>query len=186
MAISMKHLLAHSLLTLCKNVPLTTITIQQLLNDTGMSRQTFYNHFKDKQDLIQYIYDTYIIPNFHEPTNIDNDFYLSLLSTLQNIKTYHFFMKQACQIQGQNNLTTYIYQHCEDYDMQWHQALYGNLPMPSNLQFAIKYHANASTNMVLSWILSDMPVSCEELAKLIVQMRSLGMDVLLTINPYNH
>ena len=68
--------------------------------------------------------------------------------------------------------------------MQWHQTLYGKQPMPETLQFAIKYHANASTNMTLSWILSDMPVSCEELANLIVRMRSLGMDVLLKTNPY--
>lgn len=184
MAISMKQLLAQSLLTLCKTTPLTSITIQQLLDDTGISRQTFYNHFKDKQDLIQYIYDCFIIPNFHQPTSTNINFYPALLTVLQNIKTYHYFMKQACSMEGQNNLTSYIYKHCETFDMQWHQSLYGTQPMPDTLRFAIQYHANASTNMTLSWILSDMPVSCEELAQLLVQMRSLGMDILLTSNPY--
>ena len=184
MAISMKQLLAQSMLKLCKTIPLTSITIKHLLTDTGMSRQTFYNHFKDKQDLIQYIYEEFIIPDFTIQTPTNLNFYQSLQITLQNIQTYHYFMKQACQIQGQNNLTSYIYQHCESFDMQWHQTLYGKQPMPETLQFAIKYHANASTNMTLSWILSDMPVSCEELANLIVRMRSLGMDVLLKTNPY--
>lgn len=186
MAISMKQLLAQSLLTLCKSIPLSSITIQQLLNDTGMSRQTFYNHFKDKQDLIQYIYDTMIIPDFHHPTSTSLDFYNSLLNTLKNIQTYHYFMKQACSMKDQNNLTSYIYTHCETFDIQWHQTLYGSQPLPDTLRFAITYHANATTNMTLSWILSDMPVSCEEFADLLVKMRSLGIDVLLSNNPYQN
>ena len=31
-----------------------------ILKETGVSRQTFYNHFKDKNDLICYVYDTFI------------------------------------------------------------------------------------------------------------------------------
>ena len=43
--------------------------------------------------------------------------------------------------------------------------------------------------MTLSWILSDMKVPVEEMAKMITQMRGLGMDVLFqgsdcTTNPY--
>ena len=48
MAINIKEILAEGLLKLCETTPLNTITIQQLLNQTGVSRQTFYNHFADK------------------------------------------------------------------------------------------------------------------------------------------
>ena len=42
--------------------------------------------------------------------------------------------------------------------------------------------------MTLSWILSDMVVSCEEMAHMITTMRSIGKDVLFkqgNKNPYN-
>lgn len=177
MSIDVKKILANALLNLCQKQSLQSITVSQLLKETGVSRQTFYNHFKDKNDLICYIYDTYIVPNFDEH-HMDIDFYESLLQTFQNIKKYHKFMKQACQIEGQNCLKDYIVEHCQQFDLKWHQNLYGSDPMPDDLKFATIYHANASSSMTLSWILSNMPVPCEEIVDMIVQMRGLGMDKL--------
>ena len=177
MSIDVKKILANALLNLCQKQSLQSITVSQLLKETGVSRQTFYNHFKDKNDLICYIYNTYIVPNFDEH-HMDIDFYESLLQTFQNIKKYHKFMKQACQIEGQNCLKDYIVEHCQQFDLKWHQNLYGSDPMPDDLKFATIYHANASSSMTLSWILSNMPVPCEEIVDMIVQMRGLGMDKL--------
>ena len=177
MSIDVKKILANALLNLCQKQSLQSITVSQLLKETGVSRQTFYNHFKDKNDLICYIYDTYIVPDFDEH-HMDIDFYESLLQTFQNIKNYHKFMKQACQIEGQNCLKDYIVEHCQQFDLKWHQNLYGSDPMPDDLKFATIYHANASSSMTLSWILSNMPVPCEEIVDMIVQMRGLGMDKL--------
>lgn len=177
MSIDVKKILANALLNLCQKQSLQSITVSQLLKETGVSRQTFYNHFKDKNDLICYIYDTYIVPDFDEH-HMDIDFYESLLQTFQNIKKYHKFMKEACQIEGQNCLKDYIVEHCQQFDLKWHQNLYGSDPMPDDLKFATIYHANASSSMTLSWILSNMPVPCEEIVDMIVQMRGLGMDKL--------
>lgn len=181
MSIDVKKILANALLNLCQKQSLQSITVSQLLKETGVSRQTFYNHFKDKNDLICYIYDTYIVPDFDEH-HMDIDFYESLLQTFQNIKKYHKFMKQACQIEGQNCLKDYIVEHCQQFDLKWHQNLYGSDPMPDDLKFATIYHANASSSMTLSWILSNMPVPCEEIVDMIVQMRGLGMDKLFHLS----
>ncbi len=177
MGIDIKKMLADSLLKLCENKNLEALTIQDLLNDTGISRQTFYNHFIDKNDLIHYIYNTKIVPDFHYQ-NMTINFYESLLITFKNMQRYHHFMKQACMMEGQNCLKDYIFEHCKEFDLKWHQVLYGHKPMPDTLKFATEYHATASTSMTLSWILSDMPVSCEEIVKMIVEMRAIGMEVL--------
>lgn len=175
MGIDIKTLLVEALLKLCQKQSLETITVKQLLEITGISRQSFYNHFLDKNDLIVYVYTSKIIPDF----NIDHelqDFYHSLYVTFENIKKYHVFMKQACKMEGQNCLKDFIFEHCKQYDLQWHQQLYGNKKMPEELKFATIYHANASSSMTLSWILADMPVDIEEIVSLIVSMRSLGME----------
>lgn len=177
MGIDIKKILVNGMLELCQTINLETLTIQQLLDHTGVSRQTFYNHFLDKNDLIHYIYNTKIIPDFNNQKTIV-DFYESLLITFKNMQDYHVFMKQACMMDGQNCLRNYIFEHCKSFDMEWHQKLYGHKPMPDALKFATEYHATASSSMTLSWILSDMPVSCEEMAKMIVDMRAIGMDVL--------
>ena len=38
--------------------------------------------------------------------------------------------------------------------------------------------------MTLSWILFDFPISCEEMADLITELRSVGMDQLFADGDY--
>ena len=177
MAINVKNIIASALLELCEIKSLEALTVKQILEKSGVSRQTFYNHFIDKNDLIQYVYKEKIIPDFHD-NNMNISFYDSLVIAFENMKKYHHFMKQACLMEGQNCLKDYIFNHCKEFDLKWHQELYGDEPMPESLRFATEYHATASSSMTLSWILSDMPVSCEEISKMITEMRGIGMEQL--------
>ena len=177
MAINVKNIIASALLELCETKSLEALTVKQILEKSGVSRQTFYNHFIDKNDLIQYVYKEKIIPDFHD-NNMNISFYDSLVIAFENMKKYHHFMKQACLMEGQNCLKDYIFNHCKEFDLKWHQELYGDEPMPESLRFATEYHATASSSMTLSWILSDMPVSCEEISKMITEMRGIAMEQL--------
>lgn len=177
MAIHIKNILADGLLELCNDESLQSITVQQILTKTGVSRQSFYNHFKDKNDLIQYIYLTKMIPEYNQ-VNESMNFYESLLDTFQRMKKYHIFMKQACLMNDQNCLKDFMLEHCKHFDLQWYQKIYGSDQMTEALKFATEYHATASHHMTLSWILSDMPASCEDMAQLITQMRGIGMEKL--------
>ena len=51
-----KDILAESFLELAENKRIDKITITEITNNCGMSQPTFYNHFKDKYDLIIWIY----------------------------------------------------------------------------------------------------------------------------------
>ncbi len=190
MAINTKELIASGLLELCETSSLKSITVGQILSHTGAGRQTFYNHFQDKNDLIQYIYLNKIIPGFQN-TEVHIPFHDILLYSLQNMKRYHKFLKQACLLDGQNCLRDFIFEHCRTFDLNWHQLRYGDDPMPDSLRFATEYHSFASSSMTLSWILSDMPASCEEMADLITRLRSSGMEKLfepakIKGNPYEY
>ena len=107
MAISVKEILANGMLELCEIKSLEKITIKELLIKTGVSRQTFYNHFLDKNDLIQYIYLSKIIPEYSDNQVENMNFHDSLLASLKRMKEYHNFMKQACLIDTQNCLKDY-------------------------------------------------------------------------------
>ena len=53
---SSKQILAEALLSLAGHTPLDRITVKQIVAESGLSLQTFYNHFSDKYDLIFWIY----------------------------------------------------------------------------------------------------------------------------------
>lgn len=66
MAIPVQTLIMEAFISLCEKKPLEKITVRDLQTVTGISRQTFYNHFRDRDDLIQQIYLHRIIPLFDE------------------------------------------------------------------------------------------------------------------------
>ena len=190
MALSYKEIIVSTLLKELRSKSLKSITIQSLLDDTGISRQTFYNHFKDKNDLIAYVYDTRIIPSFSYETSDFEGYTQAFIDSLDNMKLYQSFLEQACRIEEPGCLKEHMLEHCIQFDLAMHQKCYGTRPMPETLVFATKYHAIASDNMTLSWILSGMRTPVKELAEMINQMRSLGMEELFEDadgigNPYS-
>ena len=192
MAINVEALVIDALLALVedKGIPLERITVKQLLETSGVSRQTFYNHFLDKNDLIAKTYEQRVIGTFNTSNpSSDFDFRTSFVEALRRMIHHGTFLKQASQMTGQNNLTEYALTHSRDFDLAWHQHEWGPEPMPEALRFATEYHAMASTYMTISWIRADFPVPPEELADLIVRMRAMGMDHLFegatgSGNPY--
>ena len=53
-----KRALASSLKELMKTQPLTKISVGDICEKCGMNRKSFYYHFCDKYDLVNWIFDT--------------------------------------------------------------------------------------------------------------------------------
>jgi probable dihydroxyacetone kinase regulator len=64
-----KNALGRSLKKLMLAKPLHKITIQQIVDDCGVTRHTFYNHFRDIYELLGWIYQTEIINDLEQYRN---------------------------------------------------------------------------------------------------------------------
>ncbi|MBQ3668639.1 MAG: TetR family transcriptional regulator [Clostridia bacterium] len=53
---SSKQIFAETLLEISKRKTIDKITVQQIVEESGLSLQTFYNHFRDKADLVLWIH----------------------------------------------------------------------------------------------------------------------------------
>lgn len=62
-----KWRLAQTLKTLCRTKKLEKITINELVKECGVNKSTFYYHFMDLDDLIQWIWKTDIEEKLMEP-----------------------------------------------------------------------------------------------------------------------
>ena len=51
-----KRILADAFKSLASTKNISTITVKEITDKCGLKRQTFYNHFNDKYDLIKWIY----------------------------------------------------------------------------------------------------------------------------------
>jgi len=53
-----KKALAKSLKELMNSIPLNKISVKEIVNNCGLNRQTFYYHFQDIYNLLEWIYET--------------------------------------------------------------------------------------------------------------------------------
>lgn len=175
MAINIHNLLAEALLELCDQKPLTSITIKDLLQKTGVSRQTFYNRFRDKNDLIQWTYEHKVLGNF-----LNNDpnytYYENTVSFYRNIDAHRNFLRQACAIREQNCLMDFMLKFVVDYDIRWHTYHNHGKPLTKEQLFATKYHSIASIQMAIEWIMSSDPEPPEVMARRITQIRNINLS----------
>ena len=100
-----KRALAASLKELMVDQPFEKINVAQICERCNMNRKSFYYHFKDKYDLINWIFDTEFIELLkHENLSAD---YTERWAFIEKINRYfyqnHSFYRKALQIDGQNS-----------------------------------------------------------------------------------
>lgn len=175
MAIDVKSIVIDALLSLVEDegVPLERITVKRILERSGVSRQTFYNHFLDKNDLICQTYEKRMVVAFND-AGPAFDYRDELAYALRRMRGHGEFLRQACHMTGQNNLSDHMLERARNFDLAWHERLLGTT-LPDEMRLATIYHVTASVQITIAWILSGFAESEETLADLICQMRSIGM-----------
>lgn len=99
-----KRLLAETLKGLMADTPLDKISVQDIVNACDLNRKTFYYHFRDKQELVCWIFDTEftglhdlnhnntIMDELVEHLYLNRDFYIAALtSDAQNNLREHLY-----------------------------------------------------------------------------------------------
>ena len=98
-----KRALASSLKELMKTQPLTKISVGDICEKCGMNRKSFYYHFCDKYDLVNWIFDTEFSEIRNRPDHI---------TKFEEICEYFYadreFYRNALQITGQNSFRDYF------------------------------------------------------------------------------
>ena len=77
----MKYRLAEAVKVCMKTTSVEKITVKEIVDACGTTRQTFYRHFQDKYDLVNWYFDKIILESFeHDDQNClrDHDFELIL------------------------------------------------------------------------------------------------------------
>ena len=101
-----KTVMADAMKRLMSEKPFARISVGDICESCGMNRKTFYYHFKDKYDLVNWIFQT----EFLEMLRVQN--YNSGWDLLSDICRYFYserdFYTNALQVEGQNSFRDYF------------------------------------------------------------------------------
>lgn len=102
-----KRVLADSIKRLMEQRPLAKISVGDIVEECGLNRNSFYYHFKDKYDLVNWIFYTDVINRL----KLDNVLTGSVWELIDTISHYFYenksFYMNALSVSGQNSFAEY-------------------------------------------------------------------------------
>ena len=167
-----------------KRLTLTTldkITIQQLVDDAEVSRKTFYYHFQDKYDLLQWLYYDELFANIENIITFDNwdqcllkvlvkihqekDFYINTINTNEQYFYQDLFnLAQKCFYDAITKLDS-------DYSVSTQEK-----------NFFSEFYAYGISGTVLHWIKTNMKIEpvklTQKLKKIATQSEIFAANLL--------
>lgn len=148
-----KIALAASMKNLMNQVPMKKICIRDIVDACNMNRQSFYYHFKDKYDLVNWIYHTEFISSI----DCDN---LDKFEFLEKVCTYFYenrvFYKNAFEVTGQNSFSEYFTETTHDIVKNKLAEVFKNRKY---MDFYLSFYSDAIKASIARWLIegASMP-----------------------------
>ena len=160
--------LASTFKLLLSKMPMEKITIKEITETTGVIRPTFYNHFKDKYELLEYIIWNDLL-NPIKPLLVNEMITEGLTLLFNNMKNEKEFYTNAVKIEGQNSFESIARQEVTELLLQViderHKGSHYRYKWLSRETIAA-YYAQSMCYVAISWIQGGLMVTPKELAEI--------------------
>lgn len=165
MKIVIKRVLASTLKEIAEKKSLSKITINDLTQACDVSRQTFYNNFKDIYDLVEWIYLKEVVTPI-ERGKIYDKWQDALTSIFQYISENHVFVLNTYRSFGKEFLEKVLRQEIELFlSNQVFKKIEVTKEEAKQVEFSYSFYTYALVGVGLDWIEKQMPESVEELVE---------------------
>ena len=169
-------LFAKAIKSLIKKQPLDKITVTDIVSTAGKTRQTFYRHFQDKYDLLEYCVKN-IEQELTEKINTtqysnSKEFYTNLvMSLLEYISENKKMFKSVLKNNFDNSVNKIFMNTCINYitdmlEKEKDQGIYHKTKIPIIAQF----YAGAVISTIVWWIKNDESLDKKELCNSIISL----------------
>lgn len=176
---SMKDLLAQSLYLLLEEKQFDKITIKQITEKAGVIRGTFYNHFYDKYEALEYLTYLILIQN-NRNTFGDDDYKFLHKNILKTIEKEKKFFVKAFKVDGQNNF--------EDMLINVFKTIFIEVLEKNELDFTnsiidkelfARKSANTIAFLIKTWIFEKENYTYEDMYKIIELLFSKSVKEIM-------
>lgn len=154
-----KRALAQNMKELMAEKPFSKISVGDICERCGMNRKSFYYHFQDKYDLVNWIFYTEFI------SSVRLEEQSSAWTLLEDVCTYFYrerqFYRSAMQIQGQNSFREYFIQVMAPVIMRFNQRIFPAMDQ-KKYEFAFTFLTDAFTTSMVRWLSEGARLTAKE------------------------
>ena len=157
-----KRLLAHELETMLAEMPLSKVHVKDLCERCGAQRQVFYYHFRDKYDLVAWIFQEDYRQGVEDAGL--TGYRAQTAAALTRMAHRRSFYRKAFTDRSQNS----IERHIQDFDVEMGIALakryLGAKELSQQQIFEIKANSYGHIGCTVEWLWGEIDATPEELA----------------------
>ena len=174
-----KALLAASLKELAQFKPVDKITVKELTKNCNLTPPTFYNHFRDKFELMAWIYNRKVdaaTENFGVTDSFEDVVCKWMEIVLEDENFYTNLLKNAV---GQNSFRYATNDHAINLLSDWIKAHHNFDELPPAIYFCLRFYMRALSETVNDWCLGKWYCSPRDMAKFFIEAMPAPLKPLL-------
>lgn len=151
-----KNALADALKKLMKESRFDKISVSEICEECGMNRKSFYYHFKDKYDLVNWIFYEDFLKNL-QTASFDTG-WDALIALCTRFYEDRDFYLEALKIEGQNSFHDYVIETVRPLVSYFTSDVFSGTP---EIEFFYTFFADAFLSAVRHWLQGDIRLSPE-------------------------
>lgn len=157
-----KRALAAALKELMQDRPFAKISVGDICEKCEMNRKSFYYHFKDKYDLVNWIYYTEFLSTVQVDANPNS------WKLLNDLCVYFYenrdFYRKTLQMEGQNSFSEYFAEVVSTILSKEFKAIFA---YEKSIDFFVNFYTDAFICAIKRWLLGVDSISPEEFVSLL-------------------
>lgn len=172
------QMLAESFKNLALRMPIDKITIKQITDGAGVIRPTFYNHFQDKYELLEWIIRTEILDPV-KPLMQSGNLKDSTVQIFCNMQQDKQFYKRVVRLEGQNSCESIAKKFIMEILFTVINEKAGERKLARRgltVGMVAEYYAQCMAFVVIQWTKMDMSLTPEQMADLFEYITTHSMD----------
>ncbi len=161
-----RYRLAAAMKSCMEKMPVEKITVKEIVEECGITRQTFYRYFLDKYDLINWYFDKILAESF-EHMGQGSTVYESLVRKFRFIDEERLFFDAAYRCDEQNSLKDHDFIKIRDFYRRLIETKSGQ-KLSRDTTHILEMYCRGSVYMTTRWVSGDVKGTPEEMARLLV------------------
>lgn len=175
-----KKAIAEGMKEITKKKSFDKITVTDITEACGLNRQTFYYHFQDKYDLVNWIYYTEIISIVVDDLTYENSVD-KITQMLTRMKKEDYFYMNTLKASVKNEFEEYLNRLVTELFYEIIGRITKETTMEeSEIRFIAEFYAFGMTGTIINWALHGMKESPEYIASQI-QNLAYGTERFATV-----
>lgn len=151
-----KRVLATAVKELMKKTPLSKISVRDITEYCGVNRNTFYYHFKDKYELVNWVFYTEALEQISGFSDREH-WTAGLLNLLEYMRKNKEFYTNALKDKGQNCFAEYLVEFYKNILTSCIDELRGDTVMdPDDIDFIARFNTYAFVGLIFEWANNGM------------------------------